>query len=35
MEKKNIDWSNLSFAYMKTDYRYVSDLKTALGMRAG
>ena len=27
MEKKNIDWSNLSFAYMKTDYRYVSDFK--------
>lgn len=27
MEKKNIDWGNLSFAYMQTDYRYVSDFK--------
>lgn len=27
MEKKNIDWSNLGFAYMKTDYRYVSEFK--------
>ncbi len=27
MEKKNIDWSNLGFAYMKTDYRYVSNFK--------
>ncbi len=25
MEKKNIDWSNLGFGYMKTDYRYVSN----------
>ncbi len=25
MEKKNIDWSNLGFAYVKTDYRYVSN----------
>lgn len=24
MEKKNIDWSNLSFSYIPTDYRYVS-----------
>lgn len=24
---KNIDWSNLGFGYMKTDYRYVSDFK--------
>jgi branched-chain amino acid aminotransferase len=24
MEKKNIDWGNLGFAYMKTDSRYVS-----------
>lgn len=24
MEKKNIDWSNLGFGYIKTDYRYVS-----------
>ena len=27
MEKKNIDWSNLGFTYMKTDYRYVSNYK--------
>lgn len=27
MEKKNIDWSELGFGYMKTDYRYVSDFK--------
>ena len=25
MEKKNIDWSNLGFDYMKTDMRYVSN----------
>ena len=27
MEKKNIDWSNLGFGYVKTDYRYVSNYK--------
>ncbi len=27
MEKKNIDWGSLGFAYMKTDYRYVSNYK--------
>ncbi len=27
MEKKNIDWSNLGFAYQKTDKRYVSNFK--------
>lgn len=27
MEKKNIDWANLSFAYIPTDKRYVSDYK--------
>lgn len=27
MEKKNIDWSNLSFGYMKTDKRFVSNFK--------
>ena len=27
MEKKNIDWSNLGFGYMKTDKRYVSNFK--------
>ena len=27
MEKKNIDWGNLGFNYMVTDYRYVSNFK--------
>ena len=27
MEKKNIDWSNLGFGYVKTDKRYVSNFK--------
>ena len=27
MEKKNIDWSNLGFGYVETDYRYVSMFK--------
>ncbi len=27
MEKKNIDWGNLGFGYMPTDYRYVSHFK--------
>ena len=27
MEKKNIDWSNLGFGYVQTDYRYVSHYK--------
>ena len=27
MEKKNIDWSNLGFAYVKTDQRYVANFK--------
>ena len=27
MEKKNIDWSNLGFGYVKTDYRFVADYK--------
>lgn len=27
MEKKNIDWSNLGFGYVDTDYRYVSMFK--------
>ena len=25
--KKNIDWSNLGFGYIKTDYRYISNFK--------
>lgn len=27
MEKKNIDWSNLGFGYVQTDYRFVADYK--------
>ena len=27
MEKKNIDWGNIGFGYMQTDYRYVSTYK--------
>ncbi len=27
MEKKNIDWANIGFGYMKTDKRYVSNFK--------
>ncbi|MBE6756995.1 MAG: branched-chain amino acid aminotransferase [Ruminococcaceae bacterium] len=27
MEKKNIDWGNLGFGYIPTDYRYVSNFK--------
>ncbi len=27
MEKKNIDWANIGFGYMKTDMRYVSNFK--------
>ncbi len=27
MEKKNIDWANLGFGYVPTDYRYVSDYR--------
>ena len=25
MEKKNIDWANLGFGYIKTDKRYVAN----------
>ena len=27
MEKKNLDWKNLGFAYIQTDKRYVSNYK--------
>ena len=27
MEKKNIDWGNIGFGYIPTDYRYVSYFK--------
>ena len=32
MEKKNIDWGNIGFGYIPTDYRYVSITRTANGM---
>ena len=27
MEKKNIDWKNLGFGYIQTDYRFVANYK--------
>ena len=27
MAKKNIDWGNLSFGYMPTEWRYVANFK--------
>ena len=27
MEKKDIDWGNLGFGYVQTDFRYVSNYK--------
>ena len=35
MEKKNIDWSNLSFGYVQTDYRYVSNFKDGAWDKGG
>lgn len=31
MEKKNLDWSNLGFSYLKTDKRYVANYKAEAG----
>ena len=31
MEKKNLDWENLSFAYIRTDYRYVANYTAKAG----
>lgn len=31
MEKKNLDWGNLGFGYMTTDYRYVANYKEESG----
>ena len=31
MEKKNLDWSNLGFSYMKTDKRYVANYTAEAG----
>lgn len=33
MEKKNLDWANLGFGYMTTDYRYVANYKMVPGIR--
>lgn len=30
MEKKTIDWANLGFGYIKTDYRFVADYKNGV-----
>ena len=36
MEKKNIDWSELGFSYLKTDYRYLKEgLEVEAGMKCG
>ena len=31
MEKKNLDWGNIGFSYVTTDYRYVSNYKDGKG----
>ncbi len=33
MEKKNLDWENIGFAYHQTDMRYVANYKMAPGMK--
>ena len=35
MSKQNIDWSNLGFGYIKTDYRYVCRYKDGQGDEGG
>lgn len=35
MEKKNIDWENLSFAYQQTEKRYVSNYKNGAWDKGG
>ena len=35
MEKKNIDWSNLGFGYVPTDYRFVANYKNAAWEEGG
>ena len=34
MAKKDIDWNNLGFGYVKTDKRYVSNFKNGAWMMA-
>lgn len=33
MEKKNLDWKHIGFAYHTTDYRYVADIKMVNGRK--
>lgn len=35
MEKKNLDWANLGFGYMTTDYRYVANYKNGAWDKGG
>ena len=35
MEKKNLDWANLGFGYMTTDYRYVANYKNGVWDKGG
>ena len=35
MEKKNIDWGNIGFGYIQTDYRYVSNFKNGVWDEGG
>ena len=35
MEKKNIDWSNLGFGYIPTDYRFVANYKNGAWEEGG
>ena len=34
MEKKNLDWKHIGFAYHTTDYRYVADYKESYNRAA-
>ena len=33
MEKKNLDWANLGFSYIRTDYRYVAETICAVNKK--
>lgn len=35
MEKKEIDWKNIGFSYMQTDFRYVSEYKNGVWSEGG
>ena len=34
-KKKNLDWANLGFGYMTTDYRYVANYKNGAWDKGG